>query len=125
MRLILATLMIGLAGCDYLPDDRICSTPAPFDPTELTGPNAKPVVAIAEECIHRWGYRLAGSTESVTTVAEAVVRFCDQQISTQIVRLAEVNRDFKRSESWVMERSRSLAAAYVVQARAGNCGVPK
>ena len=125
MRLILATVMIGLAGCDYLPDGRICTAPPPLDPREFTGPNAKPVVMIARECIHRWGYRLAGSTESVATVAEAVVKLCDQQIGAQILRLAEVNRNYQRSKTWVMEDSRSLAAAYVVQARAGNCAVPE
>ncbi len=83
------------------------------------------MVTIAEECIHRWGYRLAKSPDNATIVAAAVVALCDEPILTQIRRLAEVNQDRERSALWVNKRSRDLALAYVVQARAGNCPVPK
>ncbi len=125
MRVVAIALMVGLAGCGALPDDRICTTPPPLVLSELSGPNAKPVVAIAEDCIHRWGYRLAKSPDEATMVADAVVALCREQISAQINRLTEVNRDIARSERWVEERSRNLALAYVIQARAGNCAVPR
>lgn len=125
MRLIAIGLMLGLAACDKLPNGRICTVPTPLDVRELTGPNAKPPVMIAEECIHRTAYRLARSPDDAKTVAEAVVALCREPILTQANRLAEVSPNANGARRWVDAQSVSLALGYVVQARAGKCPVPK
>jgi hypothetical protein len=124
MRLVVIGLMVGLTACDAFPDGRICTAPPPLVLSELSGPNAKPVVVLAEDCIHRWGYRLAKSPDEAPVVADAVMAVCDNQNLAQIRALADTLRDRPTASRLVNERNRALALAYVVQARAGNCAVP-
>jgi hypothetical protein len=124
MRLVWIALAAAVSGCGLLPDSRICSTPPPLDLTELAGPSAKPVVTIADECIHRWAYRLRKSDDEARTVAEAVVALCEEPITAQGNALASVYSDGSGAHDWVRARSLRLALGHVVQARAGNCKVP-
>lgn len=139
MRLLLAGLIVGLAGCGAMPDDKICTVPPPLDLAELAGPNAKPAIIQAEECVHRWSYRLAKSPDDARVVAEAVVALCEKPIGDQIISLINQSapltpdgetqpmgrpRAVEFANRQVPERSRKMALGYVVQARAGHCKVP-
>jgi hypothetical protein len=114
---------MALAGCSFGEDLRICSPPPPevADPTVRS---ERPVVKLAEECIHRSAYRLAKAPDDARTVADAVVGLCGEEISAQINALNRVNQDVLRNSAFVEERSRLVALSYVVQARAGRCSVP-
>ena len=117
-----------LASCNSLSssqDNRICA-----DLPGLEAPSSKSYeqMAVADNCIHRWGYRLAGSPGTNTEIADAVVGACRDSI------LHHGNLMFKEANSkdpdWDDEASMfrmlkpryvDLAIFRVVQARAGKC----
>ena len=126
----LATLVscLCLAGCNALQsgqDNRICS-----DPPGLEPPAAKSFeqMAVADNCVHRWGYRLARSPGTNAEIATGVVGACRDAI------LHYGNLMFKEmrgadpdggDEATMFDHLRprfiDLAVFRVVQARAGKC----
>ena len=117
-----------LSSCNSLSssqDNRICA-----DPPGLEAPSSKSYeqMAVADNCIHRWSYRLSGSPGTNTEIANAVVGACRDSI------LHHGDLMFKETSSkdpdWNDEanmlrllrpRYIDLAIFRVVQARAGKC----
>ncbi len=136
MRLVVIGMLVGLTGCGALPNDSICTTPPPLAVNPLAGAPAKTAMGLADDCVHRWGYRLAGARDDALTVAKAVAAGCESGVS-------DVQRDFKENlateipdpiqrrrvedeyDAFVVKMYLDKALFHVVQARAGNCRVPK
>lgn len=111
MRLTVAGLfLLSACGLETNPDDRICLTPPAQTPGQWGA------------CVHRWGYRLAGSGDPATTVAQAVVAGCADAIAYQINE-AEPGEQAKLAND-IMRSAQGLALFHVVQARAGHCAIP-
>jgi hypothetical protein len=133
----------GGAGGFCTPFATAAATPA--DPTAQTiGPAGAATPALAgeaasfDDCLHRWGYRLARSEEdSADVVAQAVVAACapalvrwNQQTLSQIpaggsdsaVSLVTGRTATTPEDRYEMSHGKALF--YVVQARAGNCPAP-
>ena len=80
----------------------------------------------ATACVHRWSYRLAKSPDSATTVADAVVAGCDVPLRNWSVARSEAFTDYRTNAYEATQAElRNLALFHVVQARAGNCPVPR
>jgi len=125
---LVAALLV--AGCDKIPDKRICSTPGQLD---VTGANVGTWDG-ASSCLHRWSYRLAGSSEPSSQVAEAVVGGCYDAIDKWVTKVTDygdtppyrdpVTGRMGDYRSKMFQEARSAALFYVVQARAGHCAIP-
>lgn len=139
MKRLVVIGLVALGGCQKIgADDRICTTPPPLDVTEFVGDKAKPVAQLASECVHRWGYRLAGAADDAPVVADAVMAACAEIIDRDIRaftagRLNNLGEADKRrlyeetsaeDERFLLPRHRAQALFHVVQARAGKCAVP-
>jgi|GEM_PF-740411 len=104
----------------------------------LTAPPASDPSAVLEDCLHRWGYALASSSDDANQVATAVVAACGPAISRwnqaalapgdepagpisapSLITGQETN---PMTEHYVFAQGRALF--YVVQARAGKCAAP-
>ncbi|HEV2533462.1 hypothetical protein [Phenylobacterium sp.] len=99
-------------------------------------PMGDPSAAI-DDCLHRWGYTLAGSSDAANFVAEATVAACGTALSSwnqqalnadnaggavQAPSLMTGQSTNPISEHYSFAQGRALF--YVVQARAGHCGPP-
>ena len=92
--------------------------------------------AAFDDCLHRWGYRLAKSEDSAGDVAQAVVAACGPALSRwnqSSLTQAPAGPDTAvslitgESSTTIGERyslAQSKALFYVVQGRAGNCAPP-
>jgi hypothetical protein len=93
--------------------------------------------AAFDDCLHRWGYRLARADEdSAETVGAAVVAACAPALvawNSSTLAQAQTGPDEAVSlvsgetSTTLADRyasAQSKAVFYVVQARAGNCAVP-
>jgi hypothetical protein len=92
--------------------------------------------AATEDCLHRWGYALAGSTDDATHVARAVMAACGSTLARWNQQSATVGGDAAieapslitgQPTSPIAEHLRfaeGRALFYVVQARAGKCAAP-
>ncbi len=145
----------GLAGCGATHnggmagggDSRLC---IPFATTTTTtttnGQAAAPVVAppiasdpgaAVEDCLHRWGYALAASSDDASQVATATVAACGPSLSrwnqqtlssdggggpTEAPSLLTGQPTTPIGEHFIFAQGRALF--YVVQARAGKCAAP-
>ena len=80
----------------------------------------------AEACVHRWSYRLAKSSDPASTVADAVVAGCVVPIQNWSAARASTFEEY-RENAYRTTRAemREQALFNVVQARAGDCPVPK
>ena len=99
--------------------------------TTATNDAATPV----DECVRRWAYSLAGSTDTADSVADAVVVACGSTVSRwnqatlaqptsgQGVSLITGQPSNPLTEHSAFARGR--AVLYVVQARAGQCAAPE
>jgi hypothetical protein len=107
--------------------------------TDISGVGAAPGggdAAAFDDCLHRWGYRLARSEDPAGDVAQAVVAACGPALSrwnqsslTQVpagpdtaVSLITGEASTTIGERYSLAQSKALF--YVVQARAGNCAPP-
>lgn len=147
MRTLIGTIAaLALTACST-ENSSICS-PVP-DLAEDVGPGAIEAMARqdpawlesrAVNCVHRWGYRLAGSDDDGATVAKAVMQACDGAVSAHASAQENIVLDFHREDSApnvelmeLGERTRTEKLAQmerealfrVQQARAGNCKAPK
>lgn len=92
--------------------------------------------AVFDDCLHRWGYSLAGAKDNADLVASAAVSACgvalthwNQQSLSQQNGPTENAPSLTTGQSGDMVTARaqyaqSRALFYVVQARAGNCAPP-
>lgn len=139
-RLILAAALIALTGCQKVVenDPRIC-TVAPLL-ADMPEEGRKSSLQKLDECVHRWSYRLARSTDEAETVAKAVLGACelqlhdavldwptpeDRQIKDPTLRSAAIRIAENDGRAFLMEVTPTRALFHVVQARAGKCDVPE
>jgi hypothetical protein len=122
-------------------DSKICTPFAqagttPTDPTAV-GPAAGGDAAAFDDCLHRWGYRLAKSDDAADDVAVAVLAACTPVLSrwnqstlaaqppgTADTALSLVTGKSGNTPEDRYEMGRAKAQFYVVQGRAGNCAAP-
>lgn len=94
--------------------------------------------AVVEDCLHRWGYTLAASSDDAASVAEAVVAACSAPLArwNQQTLSASAERGLQEAPSLltgqptnpILEHNNFVqgrAMFYVVQARAGKCKPPR
>lgn len=128
---------LGLAGCNqagpYAANSKIC---ADFKAKTVAGPPgvAADGAAPVDECVRRWAYSLAPSTDDADTVSEAVVAACSTQLSRwnqqalaqgpagQALSILTGEPTTPLAEHNGLAHARALF--YVVQARAGRCPAP-
>jgi hypothetical protein len=144
---------VALAGCSDrpAPNNAVCTAfPAPANTgatvTTIAPEGAAPGAAGAptqsanaatalEDCLHRWGYRLAGSPDPATVTAQATVAACGQSLSAWNVQgAAEAQQGAQALDVFTGQATsspaqhaqfaHSRALFYVVQARAGHCLAP-
>jgi hypothetical protein len=147
-RLIPVFAAMALTACapDMKPDAKICTpftttattTTAPSDVASVAAPSAAGAEGAAfDDCLHRWGYRLAPSGDSADVAARAVVAACGEALSrwnTQTLNQAgptgsQASLDLHTGKSTTILEQRydyaeSKALFYVVQGRAGRCAAP-
>ncbi len=144
---LIAVLALGaVTACDRNgnvgagADNRICT---PFPTTPANGAAAtSPTIAVAgteaasfDDCLHRWSYKLASSSDSADQVGRAVVQACGENLSRWNAEV--VNASDRAPETFDLTTGRPTtpvernyqyaqgkALFYVVQARAGHCAVP-
>lgn len=138
--------LLAVASCNR-PDARICETPptrslsqASVDAARATAKGrpegerlhyeADALRGFMADCVHRQAYRLAVSTEDAEKAAQASVDLCEEAITDA------ASADYYAKKADGDEPAYSLlaqqawgdmqrrAVGYVVQARAGHCGVP-
>ncbi|MDB5419960.1 MAG: hypothetical protein JWP50_3379 [Phenylobacterium sp.] len=108
--------------------------------TPATLPAAAPVSdpsANVDDCLHRWGYTLAASSDPANMVADATLAACGSALSAwnqqslsvdnaggavQAPSLMNGQPTNPLAEHYAFAEGRALF--YVVQARAGHCGPP-
>lgn len=139
---------LGLAGCDsnqrgMSPVSAVCK---PFTAASTSATNAMPAAnvlpagdpsAALDDCLHRWGYALAPSTDPANVVADAALDACTSALTTwnqqalssggpggaeQAPSLVNGQSTNPIAEHYSFAQARALF--YVVQARAGHCGPP-
>lgn len=151
-RVALAVVAVSLSACGAARpnDNRICTSTPPLEDLIERKAAAGTPAAIAEAeqanlngCLHRWAYRLAGSTDPAPVVADAVLGACwdamiyqnGTELDYQIDQMKRGRPGFDISlvrtgqtvslEAKNYEENRAKALFHVVQARAGNCKVPE
>jgi hypothetical protein len=135
-----ACAALGLSACNNAnkrAGSQIC-TPFPEAATAQPGDLA----GALDDCLHRWGYTLAASTDSAEAVAQATVAACgtavarwnQQGLSTgqggaqpaagapEAPSLLTGQPTNPLAEHYTYAQARALF--YVVQARAGKCAPP-
>jgi len=97
-------------------------------------PTVDPAAAL-DDCLHRWGYTLAASTDPADVVADATVAACGPSLigwnrsslatagqNVQAPSLLSGQPTNPIAEHYIFAHGRALL--YVVQARAGHCAPP-
>jgi hypothetical protein len=135
---------LNLAACNRNTDrdalSSICkpftaaAAPAQPQPGLLAAPPGDPAAAV-DDCLHRWGYTLAASTDPADVVADAVVAACSPSLASwNQSALATTGQNVQApslisgqptnpvAEHYTFAQGRALF--YVVQARAGHCAPP-
>lgn len=139
--------VLGVAACSDRDDDGdsrgmagICTpfaaaATAPTDPSGVSVSGGGDGAAF-DDCLHRWGYRLAGADDTADIVAQAVVAACAPALSRwNQSNLAQVQEGSDTAVSLVTGESQTTfgeryqmaqnkALFYVVQGRAGSCSAP-
>ncbi len=127
-------------GGEHTADARICSPFAaqPAGSTDPAGVAAAPGgdAGALDDCMHRWGYRLARSDDRADLVAQAVVAACTPVLSRwnqstlnqpqpgPDTAISLVTGKTNNTPADRFEMSQAKALFYVVQARAGHCAAP-
>lgn len=108
----------------------------PTDPSAVVAAPGGEQAAF-DDCLHRWGYKLAKSGDDASDVAEAVVAACTpvlarwnqstlagQPAGTSDAAVSLVTGKTLNTPEDRYEMGRGKALFYVVQGRAGNCTAP-
>jgi len=115
VRAVIVGLALCLTGCDREQEakqnNRICLTPGQMVPGDW------------ENCVHRWGYRLAGAKDGAQVIAQAVVNACTDAMAYQVNHSPEAQR--KQLAQEIMTAMPDRALFHVIQARAGRCNIPE
>jgi hypothetical protein len=116
MRNLLPALLILLGACSeenvaLQPDNRICETPAAPKRGEWGA------------CVHYQAYKLAKSPDPAEVVARAVGPACSAYVADTI-NDADPEERFELGKA-ITSSIEALALHRVIQARAGNCEIPK
>jgi hypothetical protein len=146
-----ALAALALAGCSDNRGGAASGVCKPFTTTAANGSatnsmaaaNALPPAptdasAPLDDCLHRWAYTLAASTDPANVVGEAALAACTDQLtawnrqglsngteggaSIQAPSLINGENTNPLAEHYAFAQGRALF--YVVQARAGHCGPP-
>jgi hypothetical protein len=128
---------MGLSACNNAVGRRtnanICIN---FKSTTPTGPATADAAKPLDDCLRKWAYSLAPSTDVADVVAEAVVAACTGTLSSWNQQgLAQPGSGSDQAISITTGQptnvlaehanfARSRAELYVVEARAGNCAPP-
>ena len=121
-------------------DGKICSPfaaqpTATTDPAGVSTPTGGDAAAL-DDCLHRWGYRLARSNDRADLAGQAVVAACapvlERWNQTSLGQnqpgpdsaVSLVTGKTNNTPGDRFESAQSKALFYVVQARAGNCAAP-
>ena len=134
--------VLGLTGCGNsagrMANSGLC---ADFNATNTNAANGAPATTATvdaatpvDDCVRRWAYSLAGSTDNADVVADAVVVACGSTVSrwnqaalAQPSNGAGVSLTTVQPSNPLAEHSNfahGRAIFYVVQARAGQCAPP-
>lgn len=155
---VAATLAaLGLVACDNArtggasgickPFTTAATNAPPGAATSVPGANVLPAQPVGDpsstldDCLHRWGYTLAGSSDTANVVAEATLAACGSQLASwnqqsltstaggapnggaiQAPSLMNGEPTNPLAEHYNFALGRALF--YVVQARAGKCPPP-
>ena len=107
--------MLALNACNQNlakeQDSRICESPPTVRPGEWGN------------CVHKWAYRLARSSDPAPVVARATVVACADAVAFA-VNAAEANERVQMLAD-INRSTDGIAIFRVVQARAGHCDIPK
>ena len=133
----LCVAMLTLAGCSGQPSAIAANTGicADFKQPKAVIPGISADAAAVDECVRRWAYSLASSTDDAGRVSEAAASACNAQLArwnqqslTQpgaedpSASLVTGEPTTALADHYAFSRSRALL--YVVQARAGRCRSP-
>jgi hypothetical protein len=139
---LLAAAALVLTACNGRPGgaqagNRLCKPFASQTATTASLPGGGDPAAPVDDCLHRWGYALAGSSDPANVVAGAVVAACTPALSRwnqaalgpqqggsntapeQAPSLLTGEPTTPMAERYGFAQNRALF--YVVQARAGKC----
>ncbi|HQP21154.1 MAG TPA: hypothetical protein PLG07_12650 [Phenylobacterium sp.] len=139
---MIALMLAPLAACG--PQAGVKGLCTPFETADakpaagVPAPSAAAADASAplEDCLHRWAYSLAGSSDPADQVASATVAACAGQLSAwnrealapaataPAQALSLMTGEPVSPMTAHREFAESRALFYVVQARAGHCALP-
>jgi hypothetical protein len=137
-----AAALLGLAACDSSGNvggaARGICTPFASAAIQTVGGAASDASAGVDDCLHRWAYTLAKSTDPADHVAAAAVAACSGALSRWNQQnlvpppggdgapepLSLVTGQPTNAFAAHHEFSQGRALFYVVQARAGHCAAP-
>jgi hypothetical protein len=145
-RLSVAAAALSLAACQGARSGGTAGGSGlciPFPETSASAPATAPPIAAGdpagavEDCLHRWAYALAGSSDDASHVAEATLAACNSTLARWNQQAAAVDQEGPPLEapslitgaptSPIAEHltfAHGRALFYVVQARAGKCAAP-
>lgn len=128
-----------LAACGA-PNEKICLKPQTLAFNSMVGDRSLATAQLkADNCVHRWAYKLAGASDPAGTVADAVMGACRDTLFPLVSARYEDARanggDPDRALSdrsgeqvalgrEVYDDTRAAALFHVIQARAGRCAIP-
>lgn len=105
--------------------------------TSLPGAASPDPSAELDDCLHRWGYALAASTDPANLVADATLAACSQALSSWNQAALSTSGTMAPAEAPSLMNGQPTnplaehhafaegrALFYVVQARAGHCAPP-
>lgn len=140
--------LLAVASCNR-PDAPICENPPTVEQSQQAVTTARQgdqqagapyrfeapaTIQFMRDCVHRTAYRFAGAAEPARIVAESAADYCEKAITDAALlqsradekvfgdRAPYTYEQLVANMTGEMQRS---ALAYVVQARAGHCAVPR
>jgi hypothetical protein len=123
---VVAVCVSMVSGCSGKPN--VCITAPSLNASAEKGPDAR---AMADDCVHRWSYRLAPAETNLDEVAAAVTAACSDPIQrVQLLpgytpeEVSPLSGKIQSRAERIAEAYRSLAKFRVLQARVGRCKVP-
>ena len=136
--ILLAALgALALGGCNKNPTQASAGTAACKAFPAANAPVGSEPAAVLDDCLHRWSYALAKSTDEADTVAQAVLAACTAPLSRWNQQAIGAGSTAAPEAPSLLtgettnpiaahtEFAHGRALFYVVQGRAGKCAGPK
>ena len=135
--MVLAALgALALGGCDKSAANQAGGGSAACKPfATAAAPVGSDAAAGVDDCLHRWGYTLAKSTDGADMVAQAAIAACSAPLSRWNQQAVGAGAPPEAPSLLTGETTTPIGAHaefaharalfYVVQARAGKCAAPK